>query len=326
MEAVVEALGRSGLAISHSETSIGRGIVAARSFSAGEVLLRANPAAVVVQAEDAARRCHHCLQLAASQLKRCSACGHARYCSVAHQREAWKTHRCECRILQHTKPRVPGTSVRLLARLLDLAHADAQEAERDASATESLSAVRCLVSNLDLLSAARAREFGEQAAMLCGLLAEAHPQRPPPSAELATSLLATLACNGHTVCDEELQPVGLGLYPLAALVNHDCNPSAAQTFEGTVLVLRARGRRRRNVVTTTATLRLRVKLRTQNEGHAALQHRSGESNNSLQRLLLQHVDCQQVGCAPSSNSCTYHRESIRYCGPGRLRLQADRLR
>ena len=56
---------------------------------------------------------------------------------------------------------------------------------------------------------------------------------------MAADLLSVLSCNGHTPCNEELEPIGLGLYPLAALTNHDCDPSSAQSFEGEQLVLRA---------------------------------------------------------------------------------------
>ena len=39
------------------------------------------------------------------------------------------------------------------------------------------------------------------------------------------------------VTDDELQPSGLGLYPLAALANHDCDPSAAQAATAARAVL-----------------------------------------------------------------------------------------
>ena len=75
--------------------------------------------------------------------------------------------------------------------------------------------------------------------MLCALLAEVEPGLPGPSVDDAATLLARLACNVHTLHDEELQPYGLGLYPLAALTNHSCDPSTAHAFESTQLVLRA---------------------------------------------------------------------------------------
>ena len=41
---------------------------------------------------------------------------------------------------------------------------------------------------------------------------------------------ASLACNLFTVTDAELLPVGVALYPTAALFNHSCDPGAAQVF------------------------------------------------------------------------------------------------
>ena len=56
-------------------------------------------------------------------------------------------------------------------------------------------------------------------------------------------LLARFGCNNHTICDEELRPIGLGIYPLgaplAALLLSARAPSpvpscpAPETFAGT---------------------------------------------------------------------------------------------
>ena len=49
---------------------------------------------------------------------------------------------------------------------------------------------------------------------------------PPPEDEMrAGDLLHTLcrlACNCHTITDPDLRAVGVGIFPLAALVNHSC--------------------------------------------------------------------------------------------------------
>ena len=45
-----------------------------------------------------------------------------------------------------------------------------------------------------------------------------------------TLLIARFACNNHTICDEELRPYGLGVYPLVAMSNHSCSPSCVQIF------------------------------------------------------------------------------------------------
>lgn len=47
------------------------------------------------------------------------------------------------------------------------------------------------------------------------------------------------ACNNHTICDEELRPIGLGIFPLAAMVNHACKPTCAQVFDGKRIIFKA---------------------------------------------------------------------------------------
>ena len=46
-------------------------------------------------------------------------------------------------------------------------------------------------------------------------------------------------CNNHTICDEELRPIGIGIFPMAAMVNHSCDPSCAQGFVGQEICFRA---------------------------------------------------------------------------------------
>lgn len=96
-----------------------------------------------------------------------------------------------------------------------------------------------LMSTAEQMTEARRAEVAEQGAMLCGLMAHASPRLPAPPPALAAQVLARLLSNALTLSDEELQPVGVGLYPAAALANHACDPSAAQTFEGATLVVRA---------------------------------------------------------------------------------------
>lgn len=38
--------------------------------------------------------------------------------------------------------------------------------------------------------------------------------------------------------DDELQPVGVGIFPLGAMVNHDCRPNAVHAFKGTCMLFR----------------------------------------------------------------------------------------
>eukprot|EP00308_Calcidiscus_leptoporus_P009482 CAMPEP_0119387790 /NCGR_PEP_ID=MMETSP1334-20130426/102136_1 /TAXON_ID=127549 /ORGANISM="Calcidiscus leptoporus, Strain RCC1130" /LENGTH=238 /DNA_ID=CAMNT_0007409601 /DNA_START=59 /DNA_END=772 /DNA_ORIENTATION=- len=105
-----------GLTLLHDKHK-GRALTTARAFKQGEALLRVSPTVYVLDGHSAALRCHHCLR-ESERLLRCGACGFARYCSAAHQRAAWAEHRAECSMLKRTKPRVPGQTMRLLARLV----------------------------------------------------------------------------------------------------------------------------------------------------------------------------------------------------------------
>ncbi|KDP32757.1 hypothetical protein JCGZ_12049 [Jatropha curcas] len=48
-----------------------------------------------------------------------------------------------------------------------------------------------------------------------------------------------LGCNALTICDGELNPLGKGLYPVIAIINHSCLPNAVLVFEGQLAVIRA---------------------------------------------------------------------------------------
>ncbi|XP_054516992.1 histone-lysine N-methyltransferase SMYD3 isoform X7 [Pan troglodytes] len=46
-------------------------------------------------------------------------------------------------------------------------------------------------------------------------------------------------CNSFTICNAEMQEVGVGLYPSISLLNHSCDPNCSIVFNGPHLLLRA---------------------------------------------------------------------------------------
>ena len=233
----------------------GRGLQTTRAFAAGELLLRVAPTAAVIDGASADSRCHESFALPkeGASLQRCSGCRFARYACAARQRDAWRCHQHECTLLKATRPRVPGATLRLLARLLRLpapvapvgsaGGADGADGADGAAAAWAAGSggLMALSSALEMAEIAEERklEMGEQAAMLSGLLAHATPGQPAPPPWLVAGILGRIATNALAVTDDELQPIGLGMYPLAALANHSCDPTAAQTFDGATLELRA---------------------------------------------------------------------------------------
>lgn len=48
-----------------------------------------------------------------------------------------------------------------------------------------------------------------------------------------------MCVNSFSICNQEYQSLGTGLYLGASIVDHSCKPNAVVTFEGTTLVMRA---------------------------------------------------------------------------------------
>ncbi|KAF0873841.1 SMYD3 methyltransferase, partial [Crocuta crocuta] len=53
------------------------------------------------------------------------------------------------------------------------------------------------------------------------------------------SLFSQVICNSFTICNAEMQEVGVGLYPSMSLLNHSCDPNCSIVFNGPHLLLRA---------------------------------------------------------------------------------------
>jgi len=47
------------------------------------------------------------------------------------------------------------------------------------------------------------------------------------------------SCNNFNISDGDMRPIGIGLYPVAALINHSCVPNSVAVFEGTTVSIRA---------------------------------------------------------------------------------------
>ncbi|KAJ8940317.1 hypothetical protein NQ318_014391 [Aromia moschata] len=60
----------------------------------------------------------------------------------------------------------------------------------------------------------------------------------PNSAELM-GMYGRMCVNSFSICNQEFQSVGSGIYLGASVVDHSCQPNAVVTFEGTTLIMRA---------------------------------------------------------------------------------------
>jgi len=228
----------------------GRGrccIAATRStIDAGTLLLRAEPVAAVLRGAAArSGRCHRCWRAAdeagVPALSRCSGCRHAWYCSTKCQQQDWLAgeHKTECAALKALLPRTPPETVLLASRVLRL-RTQQQQQQQPQQAWDAVAALRPAP---DFGTAAASERTGQKymamAVMLRDFIGMDALRQLVPTAESLVRLLSVLETNAFNISDANMRPIGVGLYPHAALFNHSCNPNAATVFEGKTAFVRA---------------------------------------------------------------------------------------
>ncbi|XP_074523305.1 histone-lysine N-methyltransferase SMYD3 [Halichoeres trimaculatus] len=217
----------------------GNGVRAKARIRGGELVYSAEPLASCVSNKQAREVCHHCFTRRETLL-RCSQCKLARYCNTTCQKQAWSSHKRECKCLRSLLPRIPTDSVRLAARIVFSSLNPSQ------SPSVELYPLEEHETHLSSMSEHKKHGLSQLASMLELYL---QPEMPhlaqemvsalPPSCQESLSLIAKVTCNCFTISDGELQEVGVGLYPSLSLLNHDCRPNCVMVFEGTNLKLRA---------------------------------------------------------------------------------------
>ena len=150
----------------------------------------------------------------------------------------WQSYEALCS-LQHHWGALPPARKQLYAQMAvlvrafmcgppaaDAAGGDAESAAADAAAEAALwNAAPTAEAGSTAEAAAEEEEEDPQADESDGL----------PSTKSIALLLARFAANAHTIANEELSPIGVGIFPLASMVNHSCTPTTAQIFTGSTI-------------------------------------------------------------------------------------------
>ena len=240
----------------------GRHLVASRPYKRGELVLAEPPYRAVLDEQHTASHCDYTFAQATAgqQLLRCSRSKLARYVSRVAQKAAWRDgYKEECEALVRCAPRVPPPTVRLAARCLWRRQRDRDNPAQAAGGWQSYEALCSLQHHWDDLPSPRKQLYAQMAVLvrqfMCAAPAEpaacsddsgttvnklwAPPQAADsemklsqdsteddpdglPSTRSIALLLARFAANAHTIADEELSPIGVGIFPLASMVNHSC--------------------------------------------------------------------------------------------------------
>ncbi|KAL4855823.1 Histone-lysine N-methyltransferase [Chlorella vulgaris] len=211
----------------------GRRVIADKGFKAGDVVLEDDAAAWCLISDRLSQFCDCCLAPIDHPL-RCSACKTACYLDREHQRRAWQAgaHRLECAALRSCAPHVPPTAVRLALRCV-LRDWHASSTTAPPASGHRYSEVLGLVHHWEELQDAAKVECAQMGAAAHSLLRAAAPDAASAvSVRDLALLIARFGCNSHTISDDELQPVAVGIFPLGAMVNHSCHPNTVHAFRG----------------------------------------------------------------------------------------------
>ncbi|KAK3588645.1 hypothetical protein CHS0354_038877 [Potamilus streckersoni] len=207
-----------------------------KSARKGELIFEERPFTHVLDHSQQGQRCHSCLERS-EHLKKCTACGLLRYCSLACQRCDWPIHRRECPCLKQVAPNVPLDSVRLMLRILIKTQLLEKE---DQSTTETVwrRTFHDLMSHIEEIQVDPSRS--QQFAQIVYTLRElCQGQLDLPPVTQLMEVFGKVTINSFTICDGDLQAVGVGLYLGASYLDHSCQPNAVVSFQGQKLMVRA---------------------------------------------------------------------------------------
>ncbi|XP_047167625.1 histone-lysine N-methyltransferase ASHR1 [Vigna umbellata] len=215
----------------------GRSLFASRDFYPGDVIIGQEPYVCVPNNSSLStpKRCDGCF-ITSDVLRRCSRCHVAYYCGTACQRSEWKLHRLECEVLSRLdkdKRKSVTPSIRLMVRLY-LRRKLQDDKVTPSTAMDNYNLVEALVAHMSDITEEQLVLYAQMANLVYSIL-----KWPEINIKEIAENFSKFACNAHTICDNELRPVGTGLYPVISIINHSCLPNSVLVFEGRSALVRA---------------------------------------------------------------------------------------
>ncbi|KOM41628.1 hypothetical protein LR48_Vigan04g182600 [Vigna angularis] len=240
----------------------GRSLFASRDFYPGDVIIGQEPYVCVPNNSSLStpKRCDGCF-ITSDVLRRCSRCHVAYYCGTACQvlfffiisspftdsvtfveffnavqRSEWKLHRLECEVvsrLDKDKRKSVTPSIRLMVRLY-LRRKLQDDKVTPSTAMDNYNLVEALVAHMSDITEEQLVLYAQMANLVYSIL-----KWPEINIKEIAENFSKFACNAHTICDNELRPVGTGLYPVISIINHSCLPNSVLVFEGRSALVRA---------------------------------------------------------------------------------------
>ena len=242
------------------------------SFASGSIVFKSAPYQALLVDEKVFVRDHHSfLEDSEKQLQRCSATKYARYYSRENQLKDWEEgYDLETKALKSSRMKVPVGTVRLAAKIIwrfqkERKQEDAKDWYSDDLKTKEVglgvgyetvfdslyhgeeNRTFGLSNESDFTFAAMTRAYVTHSLNVDETIvsdeerAERYEREYEdiPSVSDIAKLIGKIRLNSHTLCDDELKPYGIGIYPFAAMMNHSENPNCFITFRGKELIVRS---------------------------------------------------------------------------------------
>jgi len=239
----------------------GRYFIATRDLSPGDVILREEPFAAVLESVFRVNHCGHCLRKTSTPIP-CYECATVQYCCETCRDLAWEQyHSVECGILAYLEPsrnlgRLPHLALRVVTKTglpSLLKHSQTLALQNSDNATFDPTAYRS-VHNLaantdkrnfeDLLKKTAEAIFMAKCLKFNGFFGD--PRNPPPEMNRAIVFISSLllrhlqiaATNGlemaecilknNDITKFDIIPVGGAIFPTMSFFNHSCYPNATR--------------------------------------------------------------------------------------------------
>jgi len=229
------------------------------SYKPGDVILRSEPFAHVVNEDLLQEVCSWCLRKEGHQkdngervisLKKCKGCKMLVYCSTECQREDWVKgfHKKECKLMARVLV-APPTLIRLAARAIFKVRAGCGDTEEDLpnGQNKSYNDLNDSIENHRSITQLSSTVKGKKVLIKLTVKLVLEYMREKPSEELK-KLCTSVLCKEHTEITDGLPAgifenmgigLGAGFYIGTSIINHSCWPNAVAIFKGKARVIRA---------------------------------------------------------------------------------------
>ncbi|XP_050296379.1 histone-lysine N-methyltransferase SMYD3 [Anthonomus grandis grandis] len=179
--------------------------------------------------------CDFCFKKKAQALSKCSGCKYVYYCDRGCQKQGWAVHKSECKYLKLIVPRVLPDAARMLFRLIKRLE-NGGGSYKGYYGEKNYRMWRDLMSHYAELKDDKRRM--EHMESLYEVLTEFFQGELLPNIVEFMGLYGRMCVNSFSICNQELQTLGSGIYIGASIIDHSCRPNAVATFEGTTLIIR----------------------------------------------------------------------------------------